>query len=300
MTESLAAAFEGVLCPLVTPFEDGTVDETALSALVDRLSEAGMDGYVPAGTTGEFASLTDEEYRTVLETTVEAAGDAPVMAGTAHPSIPGTLDRIETAANLGADAALVVLPYFHGANDPAGNEAFLSAVADDAALPMYLYNIPACTGQEIAPATVETVSRHENVLGLKDSSGDFNYFLDVAAQTPDDFRLYQGFDSYVVPGMVMGSAGGINALSNAIPEAFVAARDAAAAGDVERARRIGTEQIAPLFQQCVAHGFAPATKSALVARDWLEYAAVRPPLVELDETATAEIASGVERVLADY
>ncbi len=99
--------------------------------------------------------------------------------------------------------------------------------------------------------------------------------------------------------MVMGSSGGINALSNAIPETFVAARDAVAAGDVERARNIGAERICPLFQQCVAHGFSPATKAALESRGWLESAAVRPPLVELDSATKDEVASSVERALRD-
>ncbi|WP_231188002.1 dihydrodipicolinate synthase family protein [Haladaptatus sp. DYF46] len=289
--------FEGVSCPLVTPYADGDVDETALAELVRRVDDAGMDGLVPAGTTGEFASLSDEEYETVLETTVDAADGSPVLAGTADTTVSGTLARIETAADAGADAALIVLPYFHGANDPAGNERFLSEIADDASLPIFLYNIPSCTGQEIAPATVESLARHPKVHGLKDSSGDFNYFLEVADRTPDDFRLLQGFDSYVVPGMLMGSSGGINALSNAIPETFVAARDAVATGDVERAREIGAERIAPLFQQCVDHGFAPATKAALESRGWLETAAVRPPLVELDSAAKDEIASSVQRAL---
>lgn len=291
------AAFEGMLCPLVTPYADGDVDETALAGLIERLDDAGMDGLVPAGTTGEFASLSDEEYRTVLETSVDAADGVPVIAGTADTTVSGTLERIETAADVGADAALIVLPYFHTANDPAGNERFISAIANEASLPIVLYNIPACTGQEIAPATVGAVASHSNVRGLKDSSGDFNYFLDVADRVPNDFRLFQGFDSYVVPGMLMGSSGGINALSNAIPEAFVAARDAVAAGEVERARTIGAERIAPLFQQCVAHGFAPATKAAMESRGWLESATVRLPLVELDAAAKEEIASSVERVL---
>ncbi|WP_227379349.1 dihydrodipicolinate synthase family protein [Haladaptatus halobius] len=298
MSTSNTVSFEGVLCPLVTPFAGDSVDETALTELVERLVDADMNGFVPAGTTGEFASLTSEEYRVVLETTVAAADGMPVMAGTAATTVPGTLGRIETAADIGADAALVVLPYFHSANDPAGNEAFLSAVADDAALPVYLYNIPACTGQEIPPATVESVGRHDNVRGLKDSSGDFNYFLDVATRAPDDFQLYQGFDSHVVPGMLMGAEGGINALSNVIPEVFVAARDAVAMGDVERARAVGAKRIAPLFQQCVTHGFAPATKAALESRGWLETAAVRPPLVELDEQTKEEIEMSVDHALA--
>lgn len=199
-----AEAFEGVLCPPVIPFTDGTVDETALSGLVEQVEDAGMDGLVPAGTTGEFSSLTDGEYQTVLETTIEAAANTPVMAGTADTTVPGTLKRIKTAADAGADVALVVLPYFHGANDSAGNEEFLTAIADDAALPIYFYNIPACTGQEIVPGTIDTVGRRENVHGLKDSSGDFNYFLEATNRAPDDFRLYQGFDSHVVPGGAHG------------------------------------------------------------------------------------------------
>ncbi|WP_276248868.1 dihydrodipicolinate synthase family protein [Haladaptatus sp. YSMS36] len=294
-------AIEGVLCPLVTPFDgDNGVDEAALADLVGHLESAGMDGLVPTGTTGEFASLTDEEYRRVLETTVEATTDLPVMAGTAHTTVSGTLSRIDTAAEAGADAALIVLPYFHGANDPAGNEAFLTGVADDAALPVYLYNIPACTGQEIDLETLASVAAHENVHGLKDSSGDFNYFLNAHKRAPRGFRLFQGFDSHVVPGLLMGSAGGINALSNVVPEAFVAARDAVATGDTERARTIGNDHIGPLFQQCVTHGFAPATKAALEARGWLDSAAVRPPLVELDADAKADIGEAVADVLADF
>ncbi len=116
----------------------------------------------------------------MLETTVHAADGLPVLAGTADTTVPGTLERIETAADAGADAALIVLPYFHVANQPAGNEQFLSEIADGASLPIFLYNIPSCTGQEISPATVESLARHPNVHGLKDSSGDFNYFLEVA------------------------------------------------------------------------------------------------------------------------
>ncbi|MFC4360396.1 dihydrodipicolinate synthase family protein [Halobium salinum] len=285
-------------CPLVTPFDDDeAVDHEALATLVDHVREGGVEGLVPCGTTGEFASLDAAEYRAVLETTVDAAGDAPVMAGTAATSVAGTLDRVETAADVGADVGLIVLPYFHTANDPEGNAEFLRRVADDAALPLYLYNIPACTGQAIAPDVVESVADHDRIRGLKDSSGDFNYFVEALRRTPNDFDCYQGFDSYLVPGMLQGGTGGINALSNAIPEAFAAAAEAAAAGDVEAARRIGSEGIAPLFQQCVAHGFAPATKAALAERGVLDGTTVRPPLVELGNDTRAEIGDAVDTAL---
>ncbi len=285
-------------CPLVTPFDaDESVNHEALADIIKHVCGGGIKGLVPCGTTGEFASLTADEYRSVLETTVETATGAPVMAGTASPSVSETLNRIETAADIGVDAALVVLPYFHTANDPAGNATFLRRIADETALPLYLYNIPGCTGQEIAPSIVADIAKHDQIRGLKDSSGDFNYFIEVLRQTPPDFECYQGFDSYLVPGMVQGGTGGINALSNVIPEVFTAAAAAVASGDIAKARRIQTEGIAPLFQQYIEHGFAPATKAALAERGVMDSATVRPPLIELDDDSRDTIGSAVEDAL---
>jgi 4-hydroxy-tetrahydrodipicolinate synthase len=300
MAEDAARRFEGVNCPLVTPFEGGSVDRAALSALVDHVLDGGVEGLVPTGTTGEFASLDDAEYRAVLETTVERAAGAPVMAGTAATSVAGTLDRIETAADVGADAALITLPYFHGSNDPAGDAAFVRAVADDAALPLYLYNIPACVGRPIGADAVVELADHDRIRGVKDSSGDFNYFSELLRRTPAEFHLFEGFDSHYVPGLLLGSDGGVNALSNVIPEAFAAAAEAVDGGDAAEARRVHEEHVAPLFQQCVRHGFAPATKAGLLARGVLDDDEVRPPLVALDDAAKEEIAALVDDVVAAY
>lgn len=299
MTKDIVRRFEGTHCPLVTPFEDGKVNHEVLVRLVDHVLGGGVDGLVPCGTTGEFASLDDEEYRAVLETTVEAAEGAPVMAGAAGTSVPETLARIETAADAGSDAALITLPYFHGSNDSAGDAAFVRAVADDAALPMYLYNIPACVGRSIDPETVVTLADHDRILGLKDSSGDFNYFSELLHRTPERFQLFEGFDSHLVAGLVFGADGGINALSNVIPEAFAAATHAVRTGDVAEARWIHEKRVAPLFQQCVAHGFAPATKAALRARGILDGDEVRPPLVELDADPRDTLISLVEGIAAE-
>lgn len=300
MTEDVARRFEGAHCPLVTPFEDGDADHEALGTLVEHVLEGGVTGLVPCGTTGEFASLDAAEYRAVLETTVERADGAPVMAGTAGTSVAGTLERIETAADAGADAALITLPYFHGSNDPAGDEAFVRSVADDAALPLYLYNIPSCVGRSIGADSVVELAGHDRILGVKDSSGDFNYFSELLRRTPEEFQLFEGFDSHLVPGLLFGSDGGVNALSNVIPEAFAAATHAAENGDPAEARRIHEEHVAPLFQQCVAHGFAPATKAGLRARGVLDTDEVRPPLVELGDDARDEIASLVDGVVSVY
>lgn len=290
-----------VLCPLLTLFSDGSIDEGALASLVETLLDAGMGGLVPCGTTGEFASLTEQEYQQVLKTTVDTVDErVPVVAGTAATSIPNTLDRLETARTLGADAGLVTLPYFHTANAPNGNEQFLVTIARESPLPIYLYNIPSCTGASISPETVASLAKEDSVHGVKDSSGDFNYFERLLELTPADFELYQGFDSYLVPGMLQGATGGINALSNAIPEAFVAAADAVAEEDVERARRINTEHIVPLFQHCIEHGFAPGAKVASAARGFIPETAVRPPLVEIEDDARAAIEDTVTSIAAEY
>lgn len=285
--------------PLVTPFAaDGDVDVDALYDLARNCLDAGLDGLVPCGTTGEFASLTDSEWRTVVETTVEAAdGRAPVVAGVADTTVTGALDRLGWADTAGADAGLLPMPYYHPANDPAGTEGFLRAVADDSPLPIYLYDIPSCTGTKLAAATTLALADHDRIVGCKDSSGEFSAFLDLGRRRPDGFSLLQGFDDQLVPSMAFGADGGINALSQAIPEAYVAARDAVAARDHDEARCLHEEAIEPLFGLCYDHGFAPVTKSAVADRGWIPGDAVRPPLVALDEDAREEVAAAVQEAL---
>lgn len=282
-------AEHSVLCPLVTPFDGDGVDHEALRRLIDHVRDGGVDGLVPCGTTGEFASLDDEEYRAVLETTVKRSGDLPVVAGTTATSISAARGNVVTANEIGADAALLTLPYFHTANEPAGQAAFIEAVADDSPLPIYLYNIPACTGQPIDPNVVERVSEHASVVGVKDSGGDFNYFDELVRRTPAGFRVLEGYDSHLFAAVVSGADGGINALSNVLPKSFANVVGAVADGDIARAKRIQTTEISPLFQRCIEHGFAPTCKAALNAAGVLESDEVRPPLVTLSGDARTEI-----------
>ncbi|MFP8957381.1 dihydrodipicolinate synthase family protein [Natrialbaceae archaeon A-CW3] len=292
---TLQQALEGITCPLVTPFDDaGAVDEDALESLVDALLEGGIDGLFPCGTTGEFASLTFEERRRIVELTVDRVdGDVPVLAGAAATSVAETLEYVETAADLGADAAVVVPPYFHTATDPAGNQDFFERVADESPLPLLLYNIPSCTGRPIALETLEAVADHEAIIGLKDSSGDFEYFLDAMRRTPDSFCCLQGFDTLLVPSLRMGADGGINALSNVAPAAYAEAFETAA---TERGNEL-QGAISALFEPCRTHGFAPATKTALAHRGVIPSEGVRPPLVPVPEAERATIATHADALL---
>lgn len=285
-------------CPLVTPFDaDGAVDHGALASLVEHVVDGGVDALVPCGTTGEFPSLTAAEQRRVVETVVGAAPDGvPVVAGAGATAVEDVRARIDAAANAGADAVLVPPPYFLTASEPAGEERFLAAVAEDSPLPVCLYNIPPLVGAEVAPETVAALAERESVVALKDSSGDLAYVGDVLARAPEEFRLFQGFDGALVPGVYLGMAGGINALSHLVPGPMADAVDAVQSGEHDRARAIQRTTIDPLFRFCRAHGFAPTVKAALAAEGVVPSAAVRPPLTLPTRDARDEIARTVHDV----
>jgi 4-hydroxy-tetrahydrodipicolinate synthase len=297
----MLAASTRIGCPLATPFEgeDGAqaVDHDALASLVEHVVEGGVDALIPCGTTGEFSSLTPAEQRAVIETTVAAApDDVPVVAGASATAVEEARARVAAAADAGADAALVLPPYYLTATEPVGNERFFERVATDSPLPIYLYNIPSVVGGSIAPETVAAAAEHESVVGLKDSSGDLPHVSEVIARTPDDFQVFQGFDALVVPAVYAGAVGGINALSHLVPESMTAAVDAVRAGDHDRARALQRERIDPLFRFCAAYGFAPAIKVALEATGVVPSAAVRPPLTLPGDGDRAEIVETVERL----
>jgi 4-hydroxy-tetrahydrodipicolinate synthase len=286
------------LVPTVTPFANGSVDADAVADLSEFVLENGADGLVPCGTTGEFASLSLEEYETVVSSSVDAADGVPVLPGAASSSVAGTLERIDVAADAGADAVLIVLPYFHGANDPAGNERFLRAVLDETSLPIILYNIPSCVGQSIDADLVESVADHPQLAGMKDTSGDLTHLIDVIRRTDDDFHLFQGWDSQLVPAVSLGATGGINAVSNYLPGLMAEAIDAAATNDVARGRDLQLNHIAPLFNTSLEFGFAPTTKAALIERGVIDDDEVRPPLVELDDAQVATVRDVLDETLA--
>jgi len=291
---ALRDALQGITCPIVTPFDAGSIDESALVDVLAHLQDGGIDAVFPCGTTGEYPSLTADEHRRVVETTVDHA-EVPVIAGAGATSVGETVAAIDRAADAGADAAAIVAPYFTTANAPEGDRRFFEAVLDEASLPVLLYNIPQCTGQQIDPETVAAVAERDGVVGIKDSSGDLEYFLSVLERTPEEFLCLQGYDALLVPALRMGADGGINALSNVVPEVLRAAFERA---DDERGRELQRDAIAPLFDACTTHDFAPATKTALAERGVIPSDEVRPPLVAVDDAGTETIGDALEAALA--
>ncbi|WP_459191419.1 dihydrodipicolinate synthase family protein [Halosimplex sp. J119] len=286
-----------VLCPLVTPFDDGDVDHDALAGIVGHLADRGVDGFVPCGTTGEFASLTQDERNAVVETTVEAApADAPVVAGAAGTAVETVRERISDVDAAGADAALTVSPYYVTPSDPSSNQTFFEQVVDDSPIPIYLYNIPSVVNEEIAPETVEALAERDTVVGLKDTSGDLTHVTEVLDRVPDDFEVLQGFDGQLVPGLYMGMDAGVNAVSHVIPERITAAVEAVRDGDHDRARELQRHAVDPLFRCGTEYGFSGATKVMLAHEGLIDEPEVRPPLELPDPDEREAIQSTLDRI----
>ncbi len=252
----------GVGPPLATPFDAaGDVDAEALADLVGWV-EPHVDFLVPCGSTGEVAKLDDAERARVIETVADAA-DVPVVAGTGTPGLAPTLSATRRAAEAGADAAMVVTPYYRE-HDQATLERYYTDVADAAPLPVYLYSVPAYTGVALEPETVASLSDHANVAGLKDSSGDLAALQRCRDRTADDVSLLVGHGGLLAPALDAGADGGILALANVVP-AVAAVHDRHARGDRASARALNRELVE--LNHAVTEGFGIAgLKAAMRAR----------------------------------
>jgi 4-hydroxy-tetrahydrodipicolinate synthase len=288
-------SFGEILCPIVSPFDDSEVDKKSLSRVTEFILGKGVDGLFPCGSTGEFASLTAKDRYQVIETVSQNAGDAPVIAGAAGTSVEEVLARIKDAREAGADTAAITVPYFHSANQSEGIYQFFQTIADQTALPLFLYNIPMHVGKEIPIDIVSNLAEHDSIQGMKDSSGDFSYFLAVNRETPDEFRLFQGLDALLVPSLRANANGGIHALANVIPEVFT---EVVNSTDGDQGFHLQQNAITPLLELCLEYGVAPTIKAGLVHRDIIPTDEVKPPLVSLTEERKTEIGSTVDHALS--
>lgn len=275
--------FGDVLSPIVTPFVDGAVDDESLATHANHLVTAGVDGIVACGTTGEFASLTWDERERVIETVVDSVGGrAAVVAGAAATSVEGATARVDRVRELGADAALVPPPYFHGGGDPSGIATFYERVLDRSSGPIVLYNIPGCTGVALTPEVVSDLGGHERVIGLKDSGGDLAEFARFRDALPESVPLYQGWDLLVLPAMVFGATGAVAGLTNVAPGRFRSMLDAFDAGELNAASTITSEELLPLLDACRDLGYVGGIKAALSNGGVIATDEVRPPLAPVD------------------
>lgn len=246
---------KGIIPPIITPMnEDETVNEAELRNQVNRQIKGGVHGLFPFGTNGEGYILSEAEKERVLEVVIdETKGRVPVYAGTGCISTKDTIRQSQMAKSLGADVLSIITPSFAAASQ---NELYehYRAVAEAVDMPIVLYNIPARTGNALAPATVAKLSRIDNIVGAKDSSGNFDNMLQYIEQTRDckDFAVLSGNDSLILWNLLAGGTGGIAGCANVFPEVMASIYNRFMEGDLEGARK--AQDSIRSFRACFKYG----------------------------------------------
>ena len=209
--------FRGLMTALVTPFKNGQVDEEAFRSHIERQIDAGVDGIVPAGSTGEAATLSVSEHKAVIKIAVEqVAGRIPVIAGTGSNNTAESIELTQAAKDLGADAALLISPYYVKPTQE-GIYQHYKAVADAVAIPQVLYNVPGRTASNMLPDTVARLAQIENIIAIKDATADLAQLTRTMMACEDSFAFYSGDDATVLPFMALGGHGVISVVSNIAP-----------------------------------------------------------------------------------
>jgi 4-hydroxy-tetrahydrodipicolinate synthase len=301
MTEQSVPAtrpmLRGAFTALVTPFTaHGDLDEAAFRRLVRWQILAGIDGLVPCGTTGESPTLSTEERERLIAATVEVAAERPsrdrirVVAGTGTNDTAATIRATRRAAELGADAALVVAPYYNRP-DSRMLDAHFRAIADEGDLPIVVYNVPSRTGANVDADTFLRLAEHPHVVAVKEASGNLEQIARICRDRPRDVAVLAGDDAWTLPILALGGDGVVSVASNEVPGELVSLCAAALAGDWDGARRIH-ERWLPLFLGNFRGGPNPVpVKAALRLMGLIETQMVRAPLLPMDELGVAAMDS---------
>lgn len=273
--------FKGSYVALVTPFRNGRVDEARLKWLVDYHAERRTDGLVPCGSTGESATLSHAEHKRVVEVVVKAArGRLPVIAGAGSNSTAETLDLVKHAARSGADAALLVVPYYNKPT-PRGLHEHFRQVAKATRLPLILYNIPGRTGINMPVETVVQLARDcPTIVGIKEASGSMDYTSQLLTTlNASRFTVFSGDDSLTLPLLSLGAKGVISVIANILPSAMAELCRHWALGNPRRALELH-EQMFPLMR-ALFFETNPIPVKAAMARLKLCREELRLPLVPM-------------------
>ncbi len=273
--------FKGMATALVTPMTSTGVDYENLARLIEFQLENGINALVAVGTTGESATLSPEERKAVIRFTVERVnGRVPVIAGTGTNNTAHVLDYTRSACDDGADAVLVVTPYYNKATQ-SGLFAHYSAVAEVSEKPIILYNVPSRTGCNLLPETVAKLAEHEKIVAVKEASGNMSQAVDIFTRCGDKIDVYSGEDAITVPMVAMGGAGAISVLSNVVPKLCVEMTDAAFAGDFATASALQCKLL-PLTNALFSQVNPIPAKAAVSAMGFGEEI-LRLPLTKMEE-----------------
>ncbi|MFZ5807560.1 MAG: 4-hydroxy-tetrahydrodipicolinate synthase [Verrucomicrobiota bacterium] len=274
--------FKGTFTALVTPFKDGVVDTKAYNELIERQIAAGIEGILPVGTTGESPTLSNEEHIRVIEIAIRRGkGKTVVLAGTGSNCTREAIDLTQKAQELGADASLLVCPYYNKPSQEGLYQHFM-AIAKSTTLPLVLYSIPGRCVIEIAPETLARLARDaKNIVGLKEAGGKPERITQLRKVLPDSFQIMSGDDGQTIPFMKLGATGVISVASNLIPAEVKKMVDYAAQGDMPAAQR-EEKKLAAIFRDLFIEPNPVPVKEAMAALGWME-PDVRLPLCRMEE-----------------
>ncbi len=282
--------FEGVMIPVPTPFRNDDVAVDALRSNLERWNQTRLAGYVVLGSTGEFPMLSEAERDRALAAAREAIPrEKAFIAGTGTNSTLHTIRQTKRAAEMGADAAIVITPHYFtkGFSQPAAQVRHYTAVADASPIPVMIYNFPLNTGINLDADTVARIAQHPNVCGIKDSSGAIPQLAQIIDQTPKTFHVLVGAAAALLPGLAIGAAGGILALAVIAAQPFCEVHALARAGRWDEAREIASRMMPVDREVAQRHGIG-GLKAALDLQG-LFGGPCRPPLGTPDGDAIEDI-----------
>ena len=279
--------FTGAASALITPFKNGEVDYEAFGRLIDWQIEQGIDALVIAGTTGEASTLTDEEHRAVFKFAVDRiAGRVPMIAGTGSNDTAYAIELTEYACEIGADAMLLVTPYYNKATQKGLIESF-RAIADASTKPCILYNVPSRTGCNILPQTAAVLAEHPNIVAIKEASGDISQIAKTVALCRGKLDVYSGNDDQIIPVLSLGGKGVISVLSNLLPAETSQMCHDFMNGDVEKAAKAQLDFL-PLVDALFCEVNPIPAKAAMAAMGFGENS-LRLPLTKMEPAHEATL-----------
>ena len=279
--------FKGMATAMVTPMTSTGVDYNTLAKFIDFQLEEGINALVACGTTGESATLSQDERKEVIRFTIDRVnGRVPVIAGVGTNNTDHVLDFAKSACDNGADGLLVVTPYYNKATQ-GGLIKHFSVVADAADKPVIMYNVPSRTGCNLQANTVATLADHPNIVAVKEASGNMSQVVDIIAKCGDKLDVYSGEDALTVAMMSMGGMGCISVLSNVMPRLSVEMTDKAFQGDYQAAAALQCRML-PLIDALFSEVNPIPAKAAVAAMGFGEEY-LRLPLTPMEDATRANL-----------
>ena len=286
--------FEGMATAIVTPMTADGIDYEALGRFIDFQIESGINAIVVMGTTGENATIEYSDQKEIIRYTVERVNHrVPVIAGTGTNNTDHVLHNTKNACEVGADAILVVTPYYNKATQNGLYQHFVT-IADASDVPVILYNVPGRTGCNLLPKTVARLAEHENIVAIKEATGNVAQMVEIMHLCGDKIDVYSGEDALTVPMMAMGAAGTISVLSNVAPREAVAMTDACRAGDFKTAARMQADLL-PLINALFSEVNPIPAKAGVSAMGYGEEH-LRLPLTPMEDATRAVLYSEMRKL----